>query len=164
MTFNTFLSLGSNLGDRIATLRQAHYELETVGRILNASSFYETAAWGKTDQPAFINQVLEFQTMLPAQKLLEVCMNIERFLGRTRDEKWGARTIDIDILLYENAIIDTPTLQVPHPRMHLRRFVLVPMVELTAGTEMVPGLNKTVRQLLEECEDELEVVRTRLMD
>ncbi len=156
MTVNAFLLLGSNLGDRTATLTRAQHELETVGRIIDASSFYQTAAWGKTDQPDFINQAVHLHTLLPAETLLQVCLNIEKYLGRERIEKWGARTLDIDIIFYDNEIINTLTLQVPHPRMHLRRFVLAPMAEI-AGAMIDPVSKKTVKQLLDECEDNLEV-------
>ncbi len=163
MTVNAFLLLGSNLGDRTATLTRAQHELETVGVIMAASGFYQTAAWGKTDQPDFINQAVHLQTMLPAQTLLEVCLNIEKYLGRERIEKWGARTLDIDIIFYGDEIINTPTLQVPHPRMHLRKFVLVPLAEI-AGPTIDPVSNKTVTQLLDECEDTLEVTKnTRIV-
>jgi 2-amino-4-hydroxy-6-hydroxymethyldihydropteridine diphosphokinase len=158
MNVSAFLLLGSNLGDRAATLMRAQHQLAAAGRIVNASGFYQTAAWGKTDEPEFINQAIELQTALPAQTLLDMCLDIEQALGRERVVKWGARTLDIDIIFYGNAVINTSTLQVPHPRMHLRRFVLVPMAEIAA--EVVdPVSGKRVRELLAVCEDMLEVRR-----
>lgn len=128
---NVFLLLGSNLGDRKAYLQQAimhiSYEISPDIRI---SSVYETQSWGKTDEPDYLNIVIEVQTGLPAQTVLERILNIEKVMGRVREEKWGSRTIDIDILYYNTDIIDAPGLQIPHPQLHKRKFTLAPLVEL----------------------------------
>ena len=154
---SVFLLTGGNIGNRIKNLESAATKIEKeVGKILQSSSVYETAAWGVTDQQAFLNQVLEVETTLTPQDLLSVILSIEKQLGRERLQRFGPRTIDIDILFYNDEIISTETLSVPHPEMQNRRFVLVPLNEI-AETIIHPILNKPVNQLLQECKDELEV-------
>ncbi|WP_266202233.1 2-amino-4-hydroxy-6-hydroxymethyldihydropteridine diphosphokinase [Pontibacter kalidii] len=154
---NVYLLLGGNLGDRILYLQQARESIqEQVGPITHSSKVYETAAWGKTDQPNFLNQVLEVQTELMPEEVLKRINQIEQELGRVRHEHWGARVIDIDILFYDSLVQQTQRLTIPHPQLHLRRFTLLPLAEL--APELVhPVLGKSIHQLLQECRDELEV-------
>lgn len=156
MNTSAFLLLGSNLGDRSQNLAQARLALAAAGRVTAVSALYQTAAWGYTDQPDFYNQAVALETTLDAPTLLDTCLAIERVLGRERLEKWGARTMDIDIIFYGNAIINTSTLQIPHPRMASRRFVLIPLAEIAAGI-VDPHSGLTVEKLLENCEDSLAV-------
>ncbi|QEC53706.1 2-amino-4-hydroxy-6-hydroxymethyldihydropteridine diphosphokinase [Anseongella ginsenosidimutans] len=152
-----YLSLGSNQGNRQANLQAALKKLEVLlGKPVKVSGIYRTAAWGKTDQPGFLNQVLSFH-MEPGQEtwLLQRILETEMALGRVRKEKWEARAIDIDILLAGEKVINTETLTVPHPWLHLRRFVLVPLNEI-APDLLHPVLDKTIRELLEICPDRLE--------
>ncbi len=152
-----YLLLGGNLGDRIVYLRQASESIGAqVGGITAASKLYETAAWGKTDQPNFLNQVLEVQTEQPPEQVLQTINHIEQELGRVRQEHWGARVIDIDILFYDQLVLQTQRLTIPHPQLHLRRFTLLPLAEI-APELMHPVLGKNIDQLLEDCPDELEV-------
>ena len=129
---------------------------EQCGSLTRSSSIYETEAWGKTDQPSFLNQALEIFTSLNARQLMRMILKIEKEMGRIRKEKLGPRIIDIDILLYENEIHDLRFLKIPHPEMHNRRFVLVPLAEIDP-TLQHPVLKKTIAELLEECPDNLEV-------
>ena len=153
-----YLSLGSNEGDRVGWIEKALSLLDTdAGSITGRSGFYQTAAWGKTDQPDFLNICAELQTDLGASELLATIRSIESRLGRQRTLKWGPRTLDIDILFYDNAIVDRPDLQVPHPHLHERRFVLLPLADIAPGT-LHPILKKTVRVLLADCTDPLEVI------
>lgn len=155
----TYLLLGSNLDDRAALLRAARAQLAaTAGEIVAASTLYETAAWGREDQPAFLNQALAIRTTLPARQLLAQCLAAERHAGRQRLEHWGSRTLDVDILLYGEKIIDEPGLAVPHPRLAGRRFALVPLVEI-AELLMHPQLRATMAELLARCPDPLLVRR-----
>ncbi|WP_045687775.1 2-amino-4-hydroxy-6-hydroxymethyldihydropteridine diphosphokinase [Hymenobacter sp. AT01-02] len=152
-----YLLLGSNLGDRFALLQEAVRHLTAVaGPIEALSHFYETAAWGLEDQPAFLNQAVQLRTFLPPEQLLDACLATEQLAGRQRLVRWGARTLDVDILLYDNLILDTPRLQVPHPRLPERRFALVPLTEIGAEV-MHPTLRCTVAELLTACTDALEV-------
>ncbi|GAB4011628.1 2-amino-4-hydroxy-6-hydroxymethyldihydropteridine diphosphokinase [Spirosoma migulaei] len=152
------LLLGANLGDRTLTLRRAiDLIAERVGLVVNASGLYETAPWGVTDQPTYLNQVLAVETMLEPEEVLTQTQAIEQELGRIRLEKWGARVIDIDILYYDQLIWQTDTLTIPHPYLHQRRFTLVPLAEI-APAFVHPVLKKTTVELLEECEDESEVI------
>ncbi|HEY5771671.1 MAG TPA: 2-amino-4-hydroxy-6-hydroxymethyldihydropteridine diphosphokinase, partial [Chitinophagaceae bacterium] len=129
---------------------------EQCGHLTRSSSIYETEAWGKTDQPSFLNQALEISTSLNARQLMRKILKIEKEMGRVRKEKLGPRIIDIDILLYENEIHDLRFLKIPHPEMQNRRFVLVPLAEIDP-TLQHPVLKKTIAELMEECPDNLEV-------
>ena len=152
-----YLLLGSNLGDRAALLHAAQaYLAATAGEVVAASALYETAAWGREDQPAFLNQALALRTALPAEELLERCLAAERQAGRERLERWGSRTLDVDILFYGPAIIDQPTLAVPHPRLAERRFALVPLAEIAPQLRH-PQLGLSVAELLARCPDPLPV-------
>jgi len=121
-----------------------------------ASSLYETAAWGKTDQPSFLNQALELETSLNAKQLIRRILKAEKIMGRIRNEKYGPRLIDIDILLFNNEKHNYEFLKIPHPEMQNRRFALLPLAEIAAGI-IHPVLNKTINELLKECKDELPV-------
>ena len=127
-----YLSLGSNMGDRQGYLQRAVEALKqlTDTEVEAVSSYYETAAWGLTDQADFLNLALALETQLPAESLLSACQAIEKDLDRVRHEHWGPRTVDIDILLYGQEIWETEHLIVPHPFMTQRAFVLVPLLEI----------------------------------
>ena len=126
-----YLSLGANLGNAAATIADALARLDAQGaRIVRRSSDYETPPWGKLDQPAFINVCAEVATALTPVELLRLCLSVETSLGRQRIEKWGPRTIDIDLLAYGDAIIQTDELTLPHPYVLERAFVLVPLKEI----------------------------------
>ena len=155
----TFLLLGTNLGDRKKNLSIARNAIEvSVGTLLKASSIYQTAAWGKTDQPDFLNQALEIQTSLSPEEVLAEILKIEYTMGRTRDQHWGERIIDIDILLFEKEMISSTALKIPHPELASRRFALEPLAEI-AGDVMHPVLQLTIQAMLEQCPDLLEVHR-----
>jgi 2-amino-4-hydroxy-6-hydroxymethyldihydropteridine diphosphokinase len=157
-TVTAYLLLGSNLGDRAALLQGARAYLAAAGEILAASALYETAAWGREDQPAFLNQALAVCTSLSADQLLTQCLAAERHAGRERRERWGSRTLDVDILLYGDAIIDQPGLVVPHPRLAERRFALAPLAEI-GGPLQHPVRRLSVAELLAQCPDPLPVHR-----
>lgn len=154
-----FLLLGTNIGDKAHNLLQARgYINERIGEILKPSAIYQTSAWGKEDQDDFFNQVLCVQTVLSPMGLLGECLAIEKDLGRVRFERWGERLIDIDILYFENEVIETADLKVPHPELQNRRFTLIPLVEL-APDYTHPKMNQTNKDLLAQCTDPLEVVK-----
>jgi len=126
-----YLALGSNLGDKADYLKRAKGLLEaSLGKVLLASSVIETLPWGVEDQDNYLNQVLCFSCEISPAELLDICQAIENSLGRKRDTKWGARTIDIDILLYGDQLVETESLQIPHPLMRERAFVLEPLLEI----------------------------------
>lgn len=153
----TYLLLGSNLERRTEQLRLAFEAIEKeVGPVLLSSSLYETAAWGVENQPDFLNQVLFVNTELRPDELLTAVHKIEKKLGRVRNSRWGARTIDIDILFYEDLIVEQPNLMIPHPYLHLRKFTLIPLMEISPHL-IHPILKKSIEQLLTELNDELEV-------
>ena len=152
-----YLLLGSNLGNRQLFLKQAAAIIEAkVGEIVKYSGVYETKSWGKTDAPDYLNQVLFVNTLLEPITLLRELLKIELLLGRKREEKWGSRTMDIDVLFYADQIINEPELTVPHPQLHNRRFTLEPLVEL-APSLIHPVLQKTLKQLKDELLDDLQV-------
>jgi 2-amino-4-hydroxy-6-hydroxymethyldihydropteridine diphosphokinase len=154
-----YLLTGGNLGNRQKHLAAAvQFIEEQCGTIALASSIYETAAWGKNDQPPFLNQVLELQTQLKPRPLLKKILHIEKQIGRIREEKYGPRIIDIDILLFNDEIHQYPSLQVPHPELQNRRFALAPLAEIASGITH-PVLKKTITELLAICPDALEVHR-----
>jgi 2-amino-4-hydroxy-6-hydroxymethyldihydropteridine diphosphokinase len=154
---NAYLSLGSNEGNRKQWLNRALTLLaERCGTIQQQSPIYETAAWGITDQAAFLNMVVHVHTSLTPNELLKQILSIEIELGRQREVKWGPRTLDIDILLFNDAVIDTPELRVPHPFLQERRFTLVPLAAIAANI-IHPVFHKTIRELLVDCPDALEV-------
>ena len=145
-----YLSLGANLGNASATIAAALARLQAAGaRLVARSADYATPPWGKLDQPAFINVCAEVSTSLTSLELLRLCLATETGLGRTRAEKWGPRTIDIDILLYGNAVINAGELTVPHPRYRERRFVLEPLAELNPSLRD-PVTGRSVAELLRD--------------
>lgn len=152
-----YLLLGSNMGNSKQQLLASIRQIEThIGKLIRQSALYTTAAWGNTDQADFLNQVLVVETFLAAPNLMQKILDIEEEMGRVRTVKNAARIIDIDILFFNDEIINEPHLVVPHPEIQNRRFVLVPLNELSPGL-IHPVLNKTVHQLLLECPDQLDV-------
>ena len=153
-----YLSLGSNLGDRLLNMKMAVLEMEKSdsATLLELSPVYETEPVGKVDQPWFLNSVALIETSLGPLSLLDYLMGIEKAMGRQRREKWGPRYIDLDILLYDDLIFDSDRLTLPHPQMHKRRFVLLPLVRMNPEL-FHPLLKKTVKELLAVCADSSEV-------
>ncbi len=149
-----YLLIGGNMGDRLANLNEAINQIRAhAGSIEKVSSIYETAAWGNVHQEAFFNQALLIQTPHSAIQLMSILLDIEIKLGRKRILPMGPRIIDIDIIYFNDAIIDTKDLTIPHPSMFKRNFVLIPMVEI-APNFLHPILNKSNFTLLSECADE----------
>jgi len=145
-----YLLLGSNLGNRKEILDKAIKLLsQKVGVVILQSKDYETAPWGVTEQPDFLNLVVSIQTRLKPLQILEITQSIENQLGRIRKEKWGARLIDIDVLFYGNEIIDEPNLKIPHPLLQERDFALSPLAEI-APDFVHPVLEKTILELREK--------------
>lgn len=152
-----YLLTGGNLGDREQNLATARELIsQQCGTITAASALYETAAWGKTDQPSFLNQAIEIETALTARQLIRRILKVEKLMGRVREEKYGPRLIDIDILLFNNEKHNYPLLKLPHPEMQNRRFALLPLAEIVPEMEH-PLLKKTITELLKDCKDELPV-------
>jgi len=143
-----YLSLGSNIGDREASLRDAIARLQTVGRVASVSSFYETEPVEFTDQGWFLNCAVALDTTKTPEQLMAAILQIEHEMGRQRLQRKGPRVIDIDILLFSDKIVDSSELTIPHPAMQERRFVLQPLAEI-AQEARHPVLKKTVRELLD---------------
>jgi 2-amino-4-hydroxy-6-hydroxymethyldihydropteridine diphosphokinase len=155
-----FLGLGSNLGDRGKKLNEAKIRIETsIGKIIAASSLYLTEPWGFKSENDFLNMVICVETNLLASDLLQSILMIESQMGRIRiEDRILSRKIDIDILLYNNEIVNEAALRIPHPKMNERKFVLVPLCEI--GSEIVhPVMNQTIESLLKSCKDSSRVIR-----
>jgi 2-amino-4-hydroxy-6-hydroxymethyldihydropteridine diphosphokinase len=151
-----YLGLGSNVGDREEYIEQAIFLLsKTPGiKVRKKSANYETEPEGNSDQPQFLNAAVEIQTMFDPYKLLSVLHETENALGRERDVEWGPRTIDLDILLYDNQIVSDDKLQIPHPLLHERLFVLKPLSEI-APKAIHPALEKTIVDIYEERKNDI---------
>ena len=150
---NVFLQLGSNISDRIIHLENAIKIIKNeIGDIITKSKIYESAPWGITNQKKFLNQIIKITTELNENILLDKILEIEKKLGWIRVKKWGERCIDIDILFYNDAIIETKNLSVPHKLLHKRMFVLLPLSNI-APKMIHPVYNKTVEELIFECKD-----------
>jgi 2-amino-4-hydroxy-6-hydroxymethyldihydropteridine diphosphokinase len=159
---DVFLLLGSNLGDRLQNINQAQTRISgSVGGINHKSSVYRTAPWGVTNQPEFLNQVVLVKTDFNPQQLLRHLLKIEQEMGRVRDAKWGPRVIDIDILFFNNELIDEKNLNIPHPGIPDRKFTLIPLVEI-APDFIHPVLLRKLSLLLEECDDASIVTKANL--
>ena len=157
-----YLLLGSNQGDRKSLFDLAKIAVSNqIGKVIRQSSLYESEAWGVTDQPLFLNTILEVETELSAELVLENALLIEKELGRIRHKRWTERTIDIDILYFNDDIIDSASLTVPHPEIQNRRFTLVPMCEISPDF-IHPIFNQTQTELLKSCGDELKVWKQRV--
>lgn len=152
-----YILLGSNQGQRRQYLNKAITAIkQRCGSFVKASAVYETAAWGNTNQAAFLNKVIVIRTTLSPDVLMQELLNIEQELGRIRTEKYGPRTIDLDILFYSNLVYHSPKVTLPHPAIQDRRFVLIPLAELSAR-KLHPVYRKTIGTLLNECADLLPV-------
>lgn len=155
---NIYLGLGSNMGDRAANLRMANALIDKhIGKIAKRSHVYETQPWGKPEQDWFLNQCVMANTTLQPRDLLEAIGRIEREMQRERKEKWGPRTIDIDILLYGRRVVRDKGLEIPHPELPNRAFVLIPLMEIAPSLEH-PTLKRAIDELYMECRDPSEVV------
>ena len=153
-----YIQLGSNIGRRESFIAKSMEQIEeNIGKITTASSVFETTPWGNENQNNFLNSVIEIKTPFDAFTILQKSQEIENNLGRERSDKWGERTIDIDILFYNNKIINTKELTVPHPLIQKRKFVLVPLSEI-APNYMHPILKKNISTLLSECKDTQKVL------
>jgi 2-amino-4-hydroxy-6-hydroxymethyldihydropteridine diphosphokinase len=154
-----YLLIGGNMGDRMANLEMAIKLIEQqIGNIELKSSIYETAAWGQTNQPDFLNQALLVHTQLEAAELMSKLLSIENLMGRIRTIKLGPRTIDLDIIYFNNDVISTSLITIPHPKLAERKFVLAPLFEI-APHYLHPILNKTNASMLKECGDSLAVYK-----
>ncbi|MDX2134854.1 MAG: 2-amino-4-hydroxy-6-hydroxymethyldihydropteridine diphosphokinase [Saprospiraceae bacterium] len=156
---NVYLGLGANIGDRLASLKKAQSFIDKyIGKIAKRSSVYETQPWGQPEQPPFLNMVVMANTTQDPRGLLLSIAKIEKEMGRERAEKWGPRVIDVDILFYGRRIIRDKGLEIPHPELHKRAFVLVPLMEIDPELEH-PVLKQPVDELYMNCTDDSEVVR-----
>ncbi len=162
MVHTVYLALGTNLGDRESNLEAALDALSSQIRLLAESPIYQTAPWGYEDQPDFLNQVVRAETTLSPRELLTFVKRVEEQAGREPSFRYGPRKIDVDILFYEDWIVEEDDLIIPHPRLHQRAFVLVPLADL-APELCHPKLNRTVSDLLEDV-DTGDVKRLRTSD
>jgi 2-amino-4-hydroxy-6-hydroxymethyldihydropteridine diphosphokinase len=153
-----FIGIGSNLGDKIDNCRKAINEITAFAEIVNVSSLYETEPVGNEDQPNFINCAVEIKTDLSPHELLSHLNSVEDKLGRVRGEKWGPRVIDLDIIFYDDLVMKDDDLIIPHPRAHLRRFVLEPICEI-ARDFIHPELKTSILELLEKLGDSKMVIK-----
>ncbi|MCX6206938.1 MAG: 2-amino-4-hydroxy-6-hydroxymethyldihydropteridine diphosphokinase [Bacteroidetes bacterium] len=152
-----YLLIGGNLGNRSANLKKASLLIDqTCGKIIQSSAIYETAAWGLTNQPSFFNQAIKLQTNLAPELLMEQLLAIEKKMGRVRSKKLGPRIIDLDMLFYNQIILNTDLLVLPHPAIAERRFALLPLTEI-ASNFLHPVHKKTIEDLLVACPDQLDV-------
>jgi 2-amino-4-hydroxy-6-hydroxymethyldihydropteridine diphosphokinase len=151
-----YLGIGGNIGDRWQALEICRNKLFLLGEVKECSQVYKTAAWGNTNQTEFYNQVIKIITTYSAAESLQMIQHIEANMGRIRKDKWGERIMDIDILFYNNEVIEDSNLQIPHPLLHTRKFVLVPLAEI-ASSFFHPILRKNIATLLLECNDDLSV-------
>ena len=160
MKNQVYLLIGGNLDNRLKLLNQAKISIEkNIGELVKESLIYETAPWGFESEQDFLNQVLIVSTTLTPLKVLEKCQIIENELGRTRHtEQYASRTMDIDILFYNDQIVNESNLTIPHEHLHKRRFTLEPLVELSPDF-VHPIINKTLKEILRDCKDESEVKR-----
>ena len=142
-----YLALGTNLGDRLVNLRAAINALPPDINVLAESKIYETPPWGYEDQPTFLNMAVKCETDLDAASLLKRLKQIEVEVGRVESVRWGPRQIDIDILFYDDLILESESLTIPHPRLHERAFVLIPLADIAVDF-VHPVLNKTIKELL----------------
>jgi 2-amino-4-hydroxy-6-hydroxymethyldihydropteridine diphosphokinase len=155
-----YLGLGTNLGDRKRNLREAIEKIEEqIGKVLNSSSVYETVPWGFEAESDFLNMVVEVETGLSPSELLKKIFEIESKLGRERtQDRYSSRVIDIDILLYDDLVVEEKGLKIPHRLMHERRFVLAPLCEIAPGL-VHPMLKKSISALLDECRDRTKILK-----
>lgn len=153
-----YIGLGSNLNDRTKNLNEAINMIEEASeiKILKRSRVYQTEPVGPKDQPDFLNMALEIETALSSLDLIDFLQGVERKMGRQRKKKWGPRNIDLDLLLYGDQVKNMAKLTLPHPRMHLRKFVLMPLAEI-AKDRVHPTLKKTVAKLLEDLKEDSKV-------
>jgi len=157
MSHLAYISLGGNIGNTLEIFQNALLAIEKkLGKIIQKSSIYQTAAWGKEDQNDFLNQVILIETSFDAKKLLDSLLTIELLFERKRIERWGPRTLDLDLLSFDNQIENSKSLVLPHPRIQERKFILVPLAELNPNW-VHPMLRKSVSELLDNCADQLKV-------
>jgi 2-amino-4-hydroxy-6-hydroxymethyldihydropteridine diphosphokinase len=154
MKQTAYISLGSNMGNRIALMEEALKKLESNYpiKVVNVSSIYETDPVGYENQSLFLNMVAQIKTDLLPIELLDACQQIEKELGRKREIKWGPRTIDLDILLYNNENVIMERLVIPHPRMHERSFVIIPLLEICSNI-MLPAMDMRLREIAKQLTD-----------
>jgi 2-amino-4-hydroxy-6-hydroxymethyldihydropteridine diphosphokinase len=153
---SAIIHLGSNIGNRSHFLSEALEHLKGLGDLVHVSSVYETAPWGNQEQQYFLNQAAELSTSLSPGDLMSALLEIEEKMGRQRTQKWGPRSIDLDIVFYGDQIIEQKELTIPHPQMHTRAFVLIPLLEICPDREH-PVIKKTIWELYDECPDLSEV-------
>lgn len=157
MMKTAFIGCGSNLGERQQQLRQAlQWTEEEIGEIVSVSTLYQTSPWGNIDQPDYLNQVWQIRTVMDPFDLMRKLLELEKRANRERIQRWGARTLDLDLLFYGDYIVRTEELELPHPRLHLRNFVLIPMEEI-APDWIHPVFQKTIAELRQESRDEEKV-------